>query len=67
MKGAPQGWSRRQLALLAGAAPLARAQAPAAPAAGELEQARQRLRAAAADIRKVKTAMPVEPCFRFQP
>jgi len=55
--------TRRQLAVMTAAAPL-RAQ-PAAPP-DELAQARERLRRAAADIRKVKLGQQVEPAFRFK-
>jgi len=55
--------TRRQLAALAVAAPLS-AQ-PAAPQ-DELTQARERLRRAAADIRKVKLTPQAEPAFRFK-
>ncbi len=64
MKG--KALNRRQWTLLAGAAPLARAQQPA-PASGELEQARERLRRSADEVRKVKVDPAVEPAFRFQP
>jgi hypothetical protein len=59
------GLNRRQWTLLLGAAPLARARQEAPPR-DELAQARQRLRRAASDIRKVKIELSVEPAFRFK-
>ena len=65
------GLSRRQWAALAGPAALMRAQAPAPPEApttpnDELGQARERLRRASAELRKIKIDATVEPAFRFQ-
>ena len=71
------GVSRRQWAALAGSAALLRGQtpapaaAPAAPAApampaDDLTQARERLRRAAAELRKVKLDASVEPAFKFR-
>ncbi|MBI4877416.1 MAG: hypothetical protein HY822_22540, partial [Acidobacteria bacterium] len=57
--------NRRQWTLLLGAAPLARARQQSAPT-DELSQARERLRRAADEIRKVNLYPKVEPAFRFQ-
>jgi hypothetical protein len=59
------GLNRRQWTLLLGAAPLVRA-GQEAPPADELNQARERLRRAASEIRKVKVEPRVEPAFRFK-
>jgi len=62
-----QGVSRRQLAAIIGSAAAASAQASAQDApADDLTQARERLRRASAELRKIKLEPSVEPAFRFR-
>jgi hypothetical protein len=59
--------SRRKLAaVLLSPAPLS-GQAPAAPAADELQAARQRTQRTAETLRKFKVPIATEPSFAFKP
>jgi len=62
-----QGVSRRQLAAIIGSAAAVRAQVSAQDAPpDDLTQARERLRRASAELRKIKLEPSVEPAFRFR-
>jgi hypothetical protein len=59
--------TRRKLTgILASAAIPLPAQAPPRPAEPTVEQARQALRGAAAQVARLKLPMSVEPAFRFR-